>query len=157
MTETNQETTPEAETPSEQPTETKPEEKGPLKVGDTTNGKVTNIANFGAFVQLENGKDGLVHISEIANEFVKDINQFVEVGQEVDVQITGINKQGKFELSIKKALKEEPKEPAMFLHKKSQNEDFEDKMNSYLKRSEEKQIDIRRNLKKKQGITKRKK
>ena len=125
-----------------------------INSGDIVTGEITHVADFGAFMVLPDGKDGLVHISEIANEFVKDINQFVKVGDKVKVKVLGLNKQGKYELSIKRTEEQEEK-PAMFLHTKSSDENFEDKINNYMKRSEERQIDIRRNLKKKQGIAKR--
>ncbi len=126
-----------------------------INIGDIVEGEITHVADFGAFMVLADGKDGLVHISEVANEFVKDIKEFVKVGDKVKVKIMGLNKQGKYELSMKRTEVPEEK-PTMFLHKKTSNEEFEDKMNSYIKRSEEKQVDIRRNLKKKQGVTKRK-
>lgn len=125
-----------------------------IKTGDIITGQITHVADFGAFMVLADGKDGLVHISEIANEFVKDINQFVKVGDTVKVKVMGLNKQGKYELSMKRTEEEEEK-PAMFLHTKSSDDNFEDKITSYMKRSEERQVDIRRNLKKKQGIAKR--
>jgi len=124
--------------------------------GKVVDGDVTNVTNFGAFVRLGNGEEGLVHISEIANEFVQDINQFVAVGDKVKVKVLGTNSKGKLELSIKQT-KEKEAEPALFIHKKTKNSGFEDKISSFLKRSEEKQIDIRRNLKNKQGISKKRK
>ena len=132
-----------------------------LTVGTNIEGEITHIADFGAFVSLGEGKDGLIHISEIANEFVKDIHEFVTVGDKVTVRIIGINKQGKFELSLKQAVAQDkdskPKKMPVNTPKlKTNNELFEDKLNTYLKKAEEKQIDLRRNLKKKQGITKKK-
>ncbi len=131
----------------------------PIQPGDIVSGDVTNVTTFGAFVRLESGEEGLVHISEIANEFVTDLSQYVKVGQKISVKILGRNQKNKLELSLKKA--KEPvqpsAEPALFLKPKTSNLDFEDKLNAFLKRSEEKQIDIRRNLKNKQGVLKKKK
>jgi S1 RNA binding domain protein len=124
--------------------------------GKVVEGDVTNVTNFGAFVRLENGEEGLVHISEIANEFVQDINQFVTVGDKVKVKVLGTNTKGKLELSMKQTSEKEV-EKTLFIHKKTKNTGFEDKITGFLKKSEEKQIDIRRNLKNKQGITKKKK
>jgi len=126
-----------------------------LEVGEIVKGKVTHIADFGAFVALEGGNEGLVHISEVAQDYVKDINQYVAIGDELEVKIIGVNKQGKMELSIKQTQEQKPAQSGLFLHRKSADDLFEDKLTSYLKRSEERQIDIRRNLKKKQGIAKR--
>lgn len=125
------------------------------KPGLVVEGKVVKITNFGAFVQLEDGQEGLVHISEIANEFVTDINKFVQMGAEISVKILGRNSKNKLELSVRKVESDE-NDPAQFITKRSKNEDFENKVTSFLKRSDEKQVDIRRNLKFKQGIKKKK-
>ena len=123
-------------------------------IGKIIEGEVINVTHFGAFVKLSTGEEGLVHISEIANEYVTDINIYVAVGNTVRVKVLTRNAKKQLELSIKQTeLKKE--EPVMFLHKKTKNNDFEDKMSMFMKRSEEKQIDIRRNLKNKQGITKK--
>lgn len=74
-----------------------------LQVGMVTEGKVTGITKFGAFVALPDGKSGLVHISEIANTFVNDVHDYVQDGQTVKVRIIGIGEDGKINLSIKKA------------------------------------------------------
>lgn len=74
-----------------------------LEVGSVVEGKVTGITKFGAFVTLEDGKSGLVHISEVANTFVNDVNDFVKEGQIVKVRVIGIGESGKINLSIKKA------------------------------------------------------
>ena len=74
-----------------------------LQVGMVTEGKVTGITKFGAFVALPEGKSGLVHISEIANTFVNDVHDYVQDGQTVKVKVIGISPDGKINLSIKKA------------------------------------------------------
>lgn len=74
-----------------------------LQVGAIVEGKVTGITKFGAFVALEGGKSGLVHISEVANSYVSDINEHLQVGQSVNVRILNISDDGKINLSIKKA------------------------------------------------------
>tara|TARA_B100000427_G_scaffold59494_1_gene46778 strand:+ start:17 stop:448 length:432 start_codon:yes stop_codon:yes gene_type:complete len=129
-------------------------------IGKTVEGTVTNITNFGAFVSIEGNEEGLVHISEIANEFITDIANFVAIGDKVKVKVLARNQKKKLELSIKKAegLSESVpvKKPEKKEKNKPKNFDFEDKLSSFLKRSEERQIDIRRNLKNKQGLTKRK-
>jgi S1 RNA binding domain protein len=76
------------------------------QIGTILEGKVTTITKFGAFVALEGGKSGLVHISEIANAFVSDVNDFLQTGQTVKVLVLG-NENGKINLSIKKALPQE--------------------------------------------------
>ena len=79
-----------------------------LEVGNIVEGKVTGITKFGAFVALPEGKSGLVHISEIANSFVSDVNAFVQMGQTVKVRVLSISEEGKINLSIKRATEEAP-------------------------------------------------
>lgn len=74
-----------------------------LEVGAIFEGKVTGITKFGAFVDIGNGKTGMVHISEVAPVFVKEIRDFVTEGQVVKVKLIGINEDGKISLSMKKA------------------------------------------------------
>jgi len=76
------------------------------EVGSIVEGKVTAITKFGAFVALEGGRSGLVHISEIANTFVNDVHDFLQEGQEVRVRVLA-SENGKINLSIKKALAQE--------------------------------------------------
>lgn len=75
-----------------------------LAVGSVLEGKVTGITKFGAFVSLPDGKSGMVHISEVANSYVNDIKDFLSDGQQVKVKIINIDKEGRINLSIKKAL-----------------------------------------------------
>lgn len=73
------------------------------QVGSILEGKVTAITKFGAFVALDGGKSGLVHISEIANSFVNDVHDFLQEGQTVKVLVLA-SENGKINLSIKKAV-----------------------------------------------------
>ncbi|MBR0283369.1 MAG: S1 RNA-binding domain-containing protein [Oscillibacter sp.] len=75
---------------------------GTIQAGAVLEGKVTSITKFGAFVELENRRSGLVHISEIANTFVNDVHDFLEEGQTVKVLVLS-TENGKINLSIKKA------------------------------------------------------
>ena len=72
-----------------------------LEVGAVVEGRVTGITKFGAFVALPEGKSGLVHISEVANAFVSDVHDHVQMGQTVKVRILSISPEGKINLSIK--------------------------------------------------------
>ena len=72
-----------------------------LEVGEILEGKVTGITKFGAFVQLPGSISGLVHISEIANAFVNDVNDYLTMGETVKVKVVSINEAGKINLSIK--------------------------------------------------------
>src|SRR5699024_1155134 len=73
-----------------------------IEVGSKLQGKVTGITHFGAFVELEKGPTGLVHISEVADNYVKDINDYLSIGDEVKVKVINVEKDGKIGLSIRK-------------------------------------------------------
>ena len=75
-----------------------------LEQGSIVEGKVTGILKFGAFVDLGNGKSGMVHISEVAATFVKEIRDYVSENQVIKVKILNISEDGKISLSIKKAV-----------------------------------------------------
>ena len=80
-----------------------------LEVGAVVEGKVVSIMPFGAFVSLPEGKTGLVHISEVALDYVQNVSDHLKENQEVRVKVVGIDPKGKISLSIKKVLLEEKK------------------------------------------------
>ncbi len=110
---------------------------------DLVEGVVEGITPFGAFVKLEDGRKGLVHISEVARGFVKDINEHLAMGDPVTVKLLGEDENGRLRLSIRQALPPE-------LPKQSKTE-FEDTLTKFLKQSEERQLDVKRNIRKKSG------
>lgn len=127
-----------------------------VEVGNIAVGKVTKIMPFGAFVRLENGESGLVHISEVSSGFVKDINEVLAVGQEVRVKVIGIDEKKRINLSIKKAddtaKKEHPRPrssaPApAFVREKRQSEpqSFDDMISKFMKESGDKLSDFKDN------------
>ena len=75
-----------------------------IEVGAILDGTVSSIAKFGAFVNLPERRSGLVHISEIASEYVADVNDYLKVGQPVKVKVLAITPEGKINLSIKRAV-----------------------------------------------------
>jgi S1 RNA binding domain protein len=79
-----------------------------IEVGAKVTGKVTGITSFGAFVDLGERKNGLVHISEISDNYVKDIHDVLSVGDEVTVKVLSIAADGKIALSIRKAVDKAP-------------------------------------------------
>src|SRR5699024_4650152 len=103
-----------------------------FEVGSKQQGKVTRITNYGAFVELEKGPTGLVHISEVADNYVKDINYHLKVGDEVEVKVMYVHKDGKIVLSIKKTNKKHVRQKSTIEKIKS----FESKMKRFLKVSE---------------------
>ncbi|OOF09354.1 MULTISPECIES: polyribonucleotide nucleotidyltransferase [Salinivibrio] len=74
-----------------------------VEVGRIYTGKVQRIVDFGAFVSVIGGKDGLVHISQIADQRVEKVSDFLEIGQEVEVKVLEIDRQGRIRLSMKEA------------------------------------------------------
>lgn len=72
-----------------------------LEVGAIVEGEVTGITNFGAFVQLPEGKVGLIHISEVSNVYVKDVHDFLKEHDKVKVKVLSVDDRGKIGLSIK--------------------------------------------------------
>ena len=82
-----------------------------LEVGKIYEGKVTGITKFGAFVEIEPGTTGMVHISEVASTFVKEISDFITQGQMVKVKVMNIAEDGKISLSMKRAVDTPPPAP----------------------------------------------
>lgn len=139
-----------------------------IEVGSKVQGKVTGITNFGAFVELPGGVTGLVHISEVADSYVKDVNDHLKIGDIVEVKVIS-EKDGKTALSIKKAIdKPEVQQssysqrPARqgrsdnrggkdFRSKSKPKESFEEKMAKFLKMSEENLSSLKRNTETKRG------
>ena len=158
-----------------------------LQVGSILEGKVTSITKFGAFVALEGGKSGLVHISEIANTFVNDVHDFLQEGQAVKVLVLSAEN-GKINLSIKKAQPpqerayaprsprpagtaprpaQQPRQssaprqstyaPRQATVAPSADQSFEDKLKQFLSSSEGKMADLNRSIDGKRGGGRRRK
>jgi len=89
--------------------------------GEIVEATIRRLAPFGAFVRLADGRKGLIHISQIAEEFVKEIKDHVHVGDVVRARITGVSEDGKVDLSIKK-VKPRPKPPRPPKAKRRQRE-----------------------------------
>lgn len=84
-----------------------------LTIGTILEGRVKTITNYGAFIQLPEGRTGMVHISEISHAYVSDIRQHLTPGQAVKVKLIGIDEAGRISLSIKRAQEQErPQRPA---------------------------------------------
>lgn len=136
-----------------------------LEPGKIIEGKVTGITQFGAFVTMENGKTGLIHISEVALEYVKDIKDHLKEGDSVKAKILSIDKAGKISLSVKQALLDEkgaakqatPKKPSRksesfdWEKKSSQPASFEDMIAKFKQDSDEKLHDVKKSMDSKRG------
>lgn len=135
-----------------------------IEVGSKVEGKVTGIANFGAFIDLGNNKTGLVHISEVSDSYVENINEELEVGQTITVKVLSIADDGKIGLSIRKAQDKpaveasKPKPASRGRQSSSNNkrpaakkEDFDSLMSSFLKDSEDRLTSLKRHTENKRG------
>ena len=133
-----------------------------IEVGAVVEGEVTGITNFGAFLQLPEGKVGLIHISEVSNVYVKDIHDFLKEHQKVKAKVLSIDARGKIALSLKQ-LEEKPETPAKPVRPKEASVvekraprqtgplSFEDKLSKFMKDSDDRLLDLRRNTESKRG------
>lgn len=137
-----------------------------LTVGDIVEGKITAVKDYGVFVDLGDGKSGMVHISEIAHTYVSEIRDFVKENDSVKLKVLSVSDDGKISLSIKQAQPKEadapkperrekkpftPKAPApapdgsyVWTAKKSEATSFEDMMSKFKATSDEKFSDLKR-------------
>jgi len=133
-----------------------------LKIGDIVEGKITTITSFGVFVDIGDGKSGMVHISEVAKNYVNDINEHVKTNEIVKVKVLNIGDDGKISLSIKRALPPEKKSEDAprrekktvtkqpidntytWTPKKSEPASFEEMMNRSKQTSDEEFSDLKR-------------
>lgn len=112
-----------------------------ITVGDTLEGVIKGLKSFGAFVELPDQKVGLVHISEVADTYVKEIGDFLKDGDTVQVKVLKIEENGKIALSIKQAKVQKATPPPS----------FEDMMSKFMKDSSERQVAIKRQLEGRKG------
>jgi len=131
-----------------------------IEAGQIVEGVVTGITNFGAFVLLPNGETGLVHISEVADSYVKDIGEHLQKKDKVKVKVLNVNGDGKIGLSIRRASPEQKKSPQQ--PRKSSRPgggrspgggrlSFEDRLSKFMKDSDERQQDVKRNTESRRG------
>jgi S1 RNA binding domain protein len=115
----------------------------PIEEGKVVEGVVASITSFGAFIQLPEGKTGLVHISEIADTYVKDIKNYINEKDKVKVKVLSVDQAGKINLSIKQAQERKKNTRPSEIDwnnesRKGQVESFEDRISKFLKDSDEK-------------------
>ncbi len=152
-----------------------------IEVGMVLEGKVAGITNFGAFVDFPDGKTGMVHISEVSSDFVRDINDYLKVGQAVKAKVISISEKNEIRLSIKQLMpaKTGPKDAQPsgqsrgqghnFVRSNTNNRperrgrsslqesknggavDFEEMLQSFKHKSEEKISDLKRATESKRG------
>ncbi|MCR5689070.1 MAG: S1 RNA-binding domain-containing protein [Clostridiales bacterium] len=135
------------------------------EIGSIVDGKVNGIQPFGAFITLPTGETGMVHISEVSDDYVHDIRDYLTEGQEVRVKVLGVNDKNKISLSVKQAMTVQEKEAVREEQrsgaarqrnlkarvwqgppKRTPREEmtFEEMMSSFKKTSEEKLSDLKR-------------
>lgn len=105
-----------------------------LEAGAIVEGRVTRIMEFGAFIEFPTGESGLVHISQVAHEFVKNIRDHLNEGDVVSVLVLGRDDKGRLDLSIKE-LTPAPVEPPRPKRLPRQAPEFENKLKSFLRGS----------------------
>jgi S1 RNA binding domain protein len=134
-----------------------------IEVGTKLEGKVTGITNFGAFVELPGGVTGLVHISEIADNYVKDVNDHLKISDIVTVKVINVDKDGKIGLSIRKAVDrpagDRYERSGGFRrddrgdrgYRSSSRASFDDKLSKFLRDSEERMSSLKKHTDSKRG------
>lgn len=137
-----------------------------IEVGTKIEGKVTGITHFGAFVDLAGGVTGLVHISEVADSYVKDIHEHLKVGDMVTVKVINVDQNGKIGLSIRQAVDKPPEQQMPFQRGPRPGGDrggrpfkggggsrasFDDKLSRFLKDSEERISSLKKSTESKRG------
>jgi S1 RNA binding domain protein len=122
----------------------------PVAPGDVVDGKVAKLVKFGIIVSLPEGRSGLVHISEIADSFVRDVGDYFEEGDAVKVKIVGTDEKGRLQLSAKQA---EPRAPIRAVEpdprptpgpQRPLSASFEERLSSFMKSSEQRLVEIKR-------------
>lgn len=133
-----------------------------VEVGQVIEGTVTGITHFGAFVALPNGKTGLVHISEVADTYVRDINDFLHEQDTVRVKVLSMDDRGKVALSIRQANPNAApgprgggggggRRPRSGGGGRGPAPSFEDKLSRFMKDSESRLSDLRKSNDSKRG------
>jgi S1 RNA binding domain protein len=117
-----------------------------LKIGDIIEAEVFKVTSFGAFAKLPNGRRALIHISQLSDNFVKDINQHIKLGDKIKARILNIEG-GKIDLTLKKPKEDIASYPK---GKEFKPSSFEDKLDSFLSTSEERLEDLKQNIESKQ-------
>ena len=111
-----------------------------VEVGAVVEATVEKVMDYGAFVRLETGETGMVHISEIDKNYVKDIRDHVRENDKVTVKIIGQKEDGKIDLSIKQAEPGYEDRP----RRSGKDPEFERKLKKFMSQSQERLVDLKR-------------
>jgi len=145
-----------------------------IEIGSTVEGTVVKLAEYGAIVRLAGGNMGLVHISEVTDAYVRDVREYFRENDRILVKVLKINNKGRYELSTKQAdtppvpiaersapLQErKPEKPESGYaweerRKRPDPQNFEERLSRFMKDSEERLLDIKRNVESKRGRPRR--
>ncbi len=118
-----------------------------VEVGQILEGTVVKIAPFGAFVKLDTGEVGLIHISEIDRGFVRDVREHLHEDDRVRVKVLSVKADGKIDLSLKQAEEGYEPEPP----RRGRDPEFERKLKAFRRESEQRLVDVRRRLRPKKS------
>jgi S1 RNA binding domain protein len=143
-----------------------------IQIGSTVEGTVVKLADYGIIVRLAGGKVGLVHISEVADTYVRDVHDYFKENDRVCVKVLKINDKGRYELSVKQADEKNVvashEAPSRSRHQEAYEhvprdprytaerpQTFEDRLSRFMKDSEERIHDLKRSVDEKRGGGKR--
>ena len=110
-----------------------------IEIGAVIDGTVERITPYGAFLKLEDGRLGLVHISEIDRNYVKDVHEHLREGDVVQAKVRAIKEDGKIDLSIKALQDPAPPRP-----RRGSDPEFEQMLKKFMRQSEERLVDYKR-------------
>ena len=135
-----------------------------VETGNTAQGTIVRLLNYGVLVRLEDGTQGLVHISEIDNNYVRDVADYFQVDDPVTVKVLAQGERGRVELSVKQALAEgqtlaprnpdaprAERPPQDAAPRRESRASFEEKMGDFTRQSSERLGDLKRNIERKRG------
>lgn len=111
-----------------------------VEVGAVVEATVEKVMDYGAFVRLDTGETGMVHISEIDKNYVKDIRDHVRENDKVTVKVIGQKEDGKIDLSIKQAEPGYEDRP----RRSGKDPEFERKLKKFMSQSQERLVDLKR-------------
>jgi len=137
-----------------------------IRIGEIIEGKVTGITKYGAFISVNKETAGMIHISEISSEFIKDINGYLKLNQMIKAVVIGVNEDGKLALSIKQLQENKNIEPEEEAEEKPEfagnaqnpasSRNFEDMLNKFKRESDEKMSDLKYLEQKRTGPSRKK-
>jgi S1 RNA binding domain protein len=113
------------------------------EIGAIVPGTVVRIAPYGAFIKLESGETGLVHISEIDRNYVRSVEEHLRIDDAVTVKVVGVKEDGKIDLSIKQAATDWQPEVSR-PRRAAKDPEFEQKLKRFMRSSEERLVDVKR-------------